>query len=60
MGLKELLEGQHMVISDDNCVHPLLVEEGALCEEMRRVPKDGPAYAEVCLGGVCWPEPPRI
>ena len=35
------------MVCDDDCVHPLLVEEGALGEEVRRVPKDWAAYAEV-------------
>ena len=48
------------MVSDNDCVHPLLVEEGALGEEMRRVPKYRTAYAEVCLRRVRRPESPRI
>ena len=37
-GLGVVTKGQRTVISDDNSIHPLLVEDGALGEEVRRIP----------------------
>ena len=48
------------MVGDDNCVHPLLMKEGALGKEVRGVPQYRAAYAEVSFGGVCRPESPGI